>query len=351
MVGRGIDQILLYPSDPILHESYMKDARGYIQLAEIKNGIIPKPVSYDYVFGESIQILDKIKPHIRIINLETSITESSNWEHKGINYRMHPKNIQLLKTAKIDCCVLGNNHILDWGTEGLLETLKTLKKADIQYVGAGKNEEEAKQPCLIPYQHNSENGRFIIWSLACQSAGVQPNWAATQKRPGVYFVHNLEQDGLEIIEHIKARIAVLKEKNDVVIVSIHLGSNWNYEISKTEQDFARTLIDVGVDLIHGHSSHHFKGIEIYKQKLILYGCGDFITDYEGIEGYETFRGELSLMYFPEVDRKTGQVKSLKIYPLKMHQFKLTPVSSEEKKMDSQHAKQREPKIKKYIKFF
>ncbi|UCH80070.1 MAG: CapA family protein, partial [Nitrospiraceae bacterium] len=69
-----------------------------------------------------------------------------------------------------------------------------------------------------------------------------------------------------------------------------------------QKEFARKLIDkAGIDIIHGHSSHHVKGIEIYNEKLIIYGCGDFLNDYEGIRGYENFRDDLGLMYFVIVD--------------------------------------------------
>ena len=65
-----------------------------------------------------------------------------------------------------------------------------------------------------------------------------------------------------------------------------------------QSQLAHSLLDeAGVDVIHGHSSHHVKGIEVYKGKAILYGCGDFLTDYEGIQGYEEFRDDLVLMYF------------------------------------------------------
>src|SRR5207302_10412227 len=84
-----------------------------------------------------------------------------------------------------------------------------------------------------------------------------------------------------------------------------------------------------VDIVYGHSSHHFKGLEYYNEKLILYGCGDFINDYEGIQGYESFRSNLVLMYFPCVNLKEGKVIGLEIYPLKLKNFSLHIPSQEE----------------------
>lgn len=84
--------------------------------------------------------------------------------------------------------------------------------------------------------------------------------------------------------------------------SLHWGGNWDFGISSRQRRFAHGLIDAaGVDLVYGHSSHHVKGIEVYSDRLILYGCGDFLNDYEGIRGYEQFRGDLALMYFPTLD--------------------------------------------------
>jgi poly-gamma-glutamate synthesis protein (capsule biosynthesis protein) len=79
---------------------------------------------------------------VRIVNLETSITTSGDyWPGKEVHYRMNPRNIGSLTAAGIDCCALANNHVLDWGYEGLAETLATLDRAGIKHAGAGRNEE------------------------------------------------------------------------------------------------------------------------------------------------------------------------------------------------------------------
>jgi poly-gamma-glutamate synthesis protein (capsule biosynthesis protein) len=112
-----------------------------------------------------------------------------------------------------------------------------------------------------------------------------------------------------------------------MVASIHWGSNWGYKIPRDQTVFAHRLIDeAGVDIIHGHSSHHPRAIEIYKDKLILYGCGDFINDYEGISGYEEFRGDLSLMYFAKVDPSTGKLLDLQMTPTQIRRFKVIRAS-------------------------
>jgi poly-gamma-glutamate synthesis protein (capsule biosynthesis protein) len=87
------------------------------------------------------------------------------------------------------------------------------------------------------------------------------------------------------------------------------------------------LIEEGVAVVHGHSSHHAKAMEVYKGKLILYGCGDFITDYEGISGHERFRGDLALMYFVELAPHSGELRSARLVPMQMRRFRLEHVSA------------------------
>jgi poly-gamma-glutamate synthesis protein (capsule biosynthesis protein) len=114
MTGRGIDQILPHPGSPILYEDYVRDAREYVQLAERVCGPIARPVDFAYVWGEALNELDRVQPDVRIINLETSITRNEEpWPHKGIHYRMNPQNAASLSAARIDCCCLATNHVLD----------------------------------------------------------------------------------------------------------------------------------------------------------------------------------------------------------------------------------------------
>jgi poly-gamma-glutamate synthesis protein (capsule biosynthesis protein) len=74
--------------------------------------------------------------------------------------------------------------------------------------------------------------------------------------------------------------------------------------------------------VHGHSSHHPKGIEVYRDRLILYGCGDFLNDYEGISSHENFRGDLTLMYLPKLDPRDGRLLSLHLRPMQIRRFRL-----------------------------
>jgi len=318
MMGRGIDQILPHPGDPIIYESYMKSAKGYVELAERVNGPIPKNTAYSYIWGDALEELEQILPDLRIINLETSITKNEDyWKNKGIHYRMHPDNIACLTAAKIDFCSLANNHILDWGYSGLKETLETLNKVNVKYAGAGINLREAETPAIFDIKNKC---RVIVLSCGIVTSGIPLSWSATEDNPGVNLLEDLSD---KTVQRIKEKVQEVKRQGDIVIVSIHWGSNWGYKITSEQIKFAHKLVDdVGVSIIHGHSSHHIKGIEVYKDRPIIYGCGDFLNDYEGISGYEHYRDDLSLMYFVCMEPSTGKLAGLRMIPTQIKYFKV-----------------------------
>jgi len=325
MTGRGIDQILPQPSDPAIHEGYMKDAGGYVEIAEKVNGPIPRSVAPGYIWGDALDELEKVAPDVRIINLETSLTKSDDyWKGKEIHYRMHPENIDCITSAKIDVCSLANNHVLDWGYAGLKETLETLRKAKIRGVGVGMNLEEAQSSVVMEVKRK---GRVIVFAFGSPTSGVPFNWAASQKRPGVNLLKDFSDDA---IQRIRKKVQEMKQERDIVVASIHWGGNWGYQVPQEEIDFAHQLIDkAGIDIIHGHSSHHVKGIEVYQDRLILYGCGDFLNDYEGIGGYQYYRADLGLMYFASVDPSTGKLVQLEMTPTQIKYFKVNRPSRED----------------------
>ena len=325
MTGRGIDQILPHPSDPMIHEGYMKDARGYVEIAEKANGPIPRSVAPGYIWGDALDELEKVAPDLKVINLETSITKSDDyWRGKEVHYRMHPENIDCITSAKIDVCSLGNNHVLDWGYDGLKETLETLGRVKIRAVGAGKDLKEAESPVVTGME---ERGRVIVFTFGSPTSGIPLNWATSQERPGVNLLRDFSD---HTIQRIRKRVQEVKQGRDIVVVSVHWGGNWGYHIPQEEIAFAHRLIDeVGVDIIHGHSSHHVKGIEVYQDRLILYGCGDFLNDYEGISGYEYYRADLGLMYFASMDPLSGKLVQLQMTPTQIKYFKVNRASRED----------------------
>ncbi len=325
MTGRGIDQILPHPSNPAIYEPYVKDARDYVALAEKANGPIHIPVKFSYIWGDALEVLNRKNPDIRLINLETSITANNEfWPGKGIQYRMNPANIGCLTAAKLDYCSLANNHVLDWHYAGLLDSLETLKKAGIKYSGAGRNQKDAIMPAVFDVP---DKGRVVIFSWGLEDSGIPRSWAASHDTPGVNLLPDLSS---KTIKHITAQVSAVKMPFDIVVASIHWGSNWGYNIPDEHSEFAHRLIDdAEVDVVYGHSSHHFRPLEVYKGKLIIYGAGDFLNDYEGISGYESFRPELALMYFANVDPAKGRLSQLQMVPTVTRRFRVNLATEED----------------------
>ena len=322
MTGRGIDQVLPHPLNPGLWEPYLRDARAYVELAENANGPIPRPVDLDYIWGEALPELQRAEVDLSIINLETAITTvETPWPGKEIHYRMHPRNMDCLSVAGINGCGLANNHVLDWGYEGLSETLRTLNAAGVKHAGAGNGVEDAAAPAVLNVPGKC---RVLLFSFGSTTSGIPRQWRATNVCPGVNLLDDLSE---ATASGMAKGMRQFQQSGDLLIASIHWGGNWGYDISLEQITFAHRLIEEGVSIVHGHSSHHVKATEVFKGRLILYGCGDFLTDYEGISGYEDFRGDLALMYLIELDSRSGQLVSVQLVPMHMCRFRLEHVSA------------------------
>jgi poly-gamma-glutamate capsule biosynthesis protein CapA/YwtB (metallophosphatase superfamily) len=315
MLGRGIDQVLPHPGDPRIHERYAASAEAYVALAERANGRIPRPVSFNYVWGDALTELHRSQPDVRLVNLETSITTSAEAWPKGINYRMNPANVGCLTAAGIDCCGLANNHVLDWGRRGLLDTLAVLRAAGIRTAGAGQDGAAAAAPAILDLPGGR---RLLAFAFASTSSGVPTDWAAGPQLPGVNLLADLSPRTARLVA---APAQAMRRAGDIAVASIHWGGNWGYHIPADQRAFAHALIDGGFDIVHGHSSHHPKAIEVYRGRPVLYGCGDFLNDYEGITGYEEFRGDLAMMYVVRL-AADGELLDLALTPLRIRTFRL-----------------------------
>lgn len=323
MTGRGIDQVMPHSVDHTLYEGYVQSALEYVRLAEAASGPLPRPVSFEYPWGDALELLRRELPDLRLINLETTITERGTPVRKALHYRMHPLNVPTLAALGVDGAVLANNHILDWGPEGLQDTLESLRRAGIPGIGAGRNRDEAAREgnWLLPGK-----ARIRLLAFGHASSGVPEGWAAGEQQPGVNWLPALDDAA---VATVAACVRATREEGDIVVVSLHWGSNWGYAITDEQRAFAHALIDeAGVDLVWGHSSHHPRPIEVYRGRLILYGVGDFLNDYEGIRGHEHFRPELAALYLPRLGAD-GRLVSLRLWPLRVHLFRLKRADAHE----------------------
>ncbi len=314
MLGRGIDQILPHPSAPQLYERFVRSAKDYVALASRVNGMIGEPLAVDEIWGDAI--IDLGKAALRIVNLETSITTCATPAAKDVLYRMHPANAACLQALGVDCCVLANNHMLDWGRSGLRETLRTLDAAGIAHAGAGLNAHESAAPAILPL---APAARVLVYGFGVASSGIPEHWRAGHNRAGV----DLLDPSPAALARLAQRVRAQRLPGDLAIASLHWGGNWGYEIEPAQRDLAHALVDVaGFDLVHGHSSHHAKGIEIYRDRLILHGCGDFINDYEGLRGYTAYRGDLAVAYLARCRIADGALLGLTLRVYRIRRLRL-----------------------------
>ena len=318
MTGRGIDQALAQHCDPVLYESWVRDARDYLALAERTNGPIAVPLAPEAIWGDALAELDRALPDLRIVNLETAITTAGDaWPGKGIHYRMHPDNVGVLGAAHIDACVLANNHVLDWGRAGLAQTLQTLHGAGIATAGAGSDANAAWAPARLPL---GDGSHLLLFALAFGSAGAPAEWAATAQRSGIAW---LAAPTPAAATDWAERIGRQRRAGDTVVASVHWGGNWGREVPAAHRAFVRRLLDTGVvDVLHGHSSHHPLPIEVYRDRLVLYGCGDLLNDYEGIGAHGSLRSDLGCLYLATLTRRAGTLHDLEIVPLRIRGFAL-----------------------------
>jgi poly-gamma-glutamate synthesis protein (capsule biosynthesis protein) len=315
MLGRGLDQALAHPGDPELRERHVGSSIAYLQLAERANGAIPRPMGDAEPWGDALEAWRALAPDVRLMNLETAVTRGADFAFKGVNYRMNPANVGALLAAQPDAVSLANNHVLDFGPEGLLETLDVLRAHGLASAGAGRTLAEAQAPAVM----DLGRARVLFYAVAGVDSGVPPSWAAGPRSPGVALV----EFGAGSAEALATRIAAERRPGDLAVVSVHWGSNWGYETPESHRRFAQALVESGaVAIVHGHSSHHPRPIEIRGERLILYGCGDFLNDYEGIRGYEEFRSDLAVMYFADVELATGALRALRLVPLRIRRFRL-----------------------------
>lgn len=257
----------------------------------VNDAIIQK--GYSYPWGNVLPVFEKAD--LRIVNLETTLTKSEYVVPKVFNYKALPDNVHALNAANINVVNLANNHIRDFGDEGLLETIKVLDKAGIKHVGAGATISQAKKPVII-----EKNGLKIG---IIGYTDNEPGWLAQNNEPGINYIQ------VGDIGTVERDIKALRSEVDVLILSIHWGPNMRQRPTQEFRDFAHNLIDSGVDIIHGHSAHVFQGIELYKNKLIMYDTGDFVDDY-----YVTpeLRNDQSFLFF--VSAGLGGITKIYLVP-------------------------------------
>lgn len=215
-------------------------------------------------------------------NLEQPITdrvESLDGEHKYV-LKSGTEAYSGIAFAGFNLLSLANNHMMDYYDNGLFDTMKILQENGVAFAGAGKNKEEARALAVINI-NDLKVGLLAYTDMADIYYEGDPSigFAAGEQTPGVASRNP---------EWVMEDIRKAREQVDLLIVSLHWGTEDSFSVTDEQVRFAHELIDQGADMILGHHPHRFQGIEIYKGKPIIYSLGNFIFDQNDPENQESF---------------------------------------------------------------
>lgn len=315
MTAHGIDPLLPPSETQLPHARSMRSALEYVRAAEAE-APLPRPVCFEYPWGDALALLKREQPDLRLVNLEACITARDSPGCQRQQARLSPQQLPTLVALGVDGALLANPHALGWGRDGLHDTLSSLRQAGIAGIGAGVDRAEAEQEAqwLLPGK-----ARVRLFAFGHASGGLSSQWAADEGRPGVSWLDALDGDA---VARLARRIRASRREGDIVLVALHWGRHWGYDVSAEQRRFAQALIDeAGVDLVWGNASRHPQPIEVHHGRLILYGVGRFLKDPGGGSGHEELRPDLAALYLPRLCAD-GRLAELRLWPLRVHLFRL-----------------------------
>lgn len=254
--SQGEDQLGSGEADEKVLLSFVGDIllAGSVQRELDRNG-------YDYPYANVLSYL--ADADLTAGNLESPFTlRGTPAEGKSYVFNGKPEALPELRNAGFDVVTLANNHTLDMGVEGLLDTMKHLDEAGLPHVGAGNNDTEAFEPVIL------ESKGIKVAYLGLSRVVPVVEWKAEKYRAGVAETYDTTRA-------VKA-IAAAKEQADLVVVLVHWGKEKQEQPEAYQRSYAREYIDAGADLVIGSHPHVLQGFEQYKGKWIAYSLGNFI---------------------------------------------------------------------------
>lgn len=283
---------------------------GDVMLGRHVNEVIADK-GHAYPWGELLSTL--YAADLFLVNLECAITrETTRWHngsHKPFHFRADPTAVETLRAGRVDFAALANNHIGDFGQEGLLETVAVLDGAGIAHAGAGQNLRAA----LAPARLDVLGTRVAVVAFA----DYPEKWAAERSSPGMAYVHVSLDDGFTPVAET---LRDARADADVVVLSMHWGPNFEERPPRHFRDFAHRALESGADIFWGHSAHIVQGVEVYDGKLILYDTGDFVDDY-AVEPH--LRNDLSMLFLVRISQ--AHVDRLEMIPVQIRRCQVNPV--------------------------
>lgn len=294
---------------------------------------------------------------LNIINLETAVTTvDTPWPNKAFNYRMHPRNLEVLQKGRIDYVSLANNHTVDFGVTGLQETVEAVRGVGIKFAGVGDRPGEAAVLGMGGSLSDSsfaaggsEGTEGTEGDVGGGSSGSGSRCETKEYKIHIHSASDHPRVWADIpqfnfIDYSPATRAKLKtlltsgEEPALKIFSVHWGPNYAWRPAGEIRALARFLVDeCGVDIVHGHSAHHVQGVEVYRGRLIMYGCGDLVDDYALNGEFRNDLGALWRVLVSEDGRGGLSLGRLEVVPTRCRLFEVEVLGVE----DEDHAWVRE----------
>ena len=285
--------------------------------------------SVDAVWGtvlERLRSLDAL-----VINLECVLsTRGREWTrtHRPFHFRANPDwAVPALERAGVDVCALANNHVLDYEAVALRDTLEQLDEAGIAHTGAGETIDEALEPAVVTVgnggsdrggadDHDDESDQDLDVAVVSLTDNT-PEYAADEMSPGTAWI-DVDIEDERTRQRVEETLQRARETNpDILVASLHWGPNMVTEPPESFREFGRWLVDMGVDIVHGHSAHVFQGIELHEGSPIIYDAGDFVDDY-AVD--DELRNDRSFLFVLSVEPQVGtdgvswQPTELRLHP-------------------------------------
>lgn len=253
---------------------------------------------YDYPFAHMLPLFKDA--HVVIGNLEGPLTHCGKAEQgKTYTFRSPPEEVSAaLKNAGFNMVSLANNHTLDYGPEGLAQTLRALDAVGIQYVGAGADAAAARRAAYVSVK--GQRVAFLGYSVTLP----ETFYAGTHK-PGTAFAHEA---------HVRADVTAARRQADIVIVSFHWGQEGKTDLREYQTHLGRVAIDAGAQAVLGHHPHILQAVEYYKGGVILYSLGNFV--------FGSYSKTAAVSAVAQLSFRQGRLASLRMVPIRVNNFEV-----------------------------
>jgi len=255
-------------------------------------------MGYDYPYAQVRKYFDGSQ--IVFGNLEGPLTTrgTPDGDKKFVFHSPPEKVTAALKNAGFNVVSLANNHTLDYGADGLAQTVEALDAAGIQHAGAGADIMAARQPALL--QAGGHKIAILAYSIT-----LPENFYAGVHRPGTAFAYE---------EQVHDDIVAAKKQADIVLVSFHWGQEGKTKLREYQTRIGHLAIDSGASAVIGHHPHILQGIERYKDGVILYSLGNFTF---GSYSSHSIRSAIARLHF-----RNGRLQQLQMFPINVNNFEV-----------------------------